>query len=380
LHRAAVIFEGGESPQNDLHEALVGLRHAVTLDSLEKYLAAGLDEVVLATNFPALARAAERMGARHFDTRGDRPFHFGRVLQHVVSEIGADAVLYSSGAALPLITPAEIRWVLDAMTEHAPSVVVNNLQSVDLVAWNPAEYIQRVSPPDSDNFLGWLLREAGMERILIPNSAAIHFDLDTPTDFLIMAVAEQGGPRTRAALKAIDWPTERLKAAADVLAGELPEVALIGRVGTPVVDYCNKYLRVRLRVFSEERGMKALRRAEEGKVVSMVADMIEELGPKRFFERLESICSAVFFDTRVVFANRGRQVSDWDRYHSDLGQVDAIVDPWVRTFTEAALSCRIPVVLGGHSVVAGGLWVLADRAVAARGGPRVSQAKGFAPA
>jgi CTP:molybdopterin cytidylyltransferase MocA len=379
LRKAAVIFEGGESPQNDLQEMLIGLRHAVTLDTVEKYIQANPGEVVLATNFPALGRAAERMGARVWDTRDERPFHFGRTLQRVVADIGAEGILYSSGAALPLISPAEIEWILTAMEQHAPCVVVNNLQSVDLLAWNPADYIQRIDPPSSDNFLGWLLREAGMERILIPNSAGIHFDLDTPTDFLILAAAGQGGPRTREALKAIDWPTDRLSRAADVLLSDLPEVALVGRVGTPVVDYCNKYLRVRLRMFSEERGMKALRREEEGRVVSLVADMIDDIGPKRFFQKLESVCSAVFFDTRVVFANRGRRVTEWDRYHSDLGMVDQILDPWVRAFTEAALGCQVPVVLGGHSVVSGGLWVLADRAVALRGGPRVSQAKGFAP-
>lgn len=379
MHRAAVIFEGGEPPQDDLHETITGLRHAVTLDTVEKYLHVGVDEVVLATNFPALGRAAERLGARIWDTREEQPFHFGSALQRVVGALGADQVLYTSGAALPLITPDEIRWVLDTMGQHAPCVVVNNLQSVDLLAWNPAGYIHRIAPPASDNFLGWLLREAGMERILIPNSASIHFDLDTPTDFSILAVAGQGGPRTRAALKAVDWPTDRLTAAANVLAAELPEVALVGRVGTPVVDYCNKFLRVRLRLFSEERGMKALRREEEGRVVSVVADMIDQLGPKAFFRTLESICSAVFFDTRVVFANHGRRVTEWDRYNSDLGRVDLIRDPWVRQFTEAALECRVPVVLGGHSAVAGGLWVLADRAVALRGGPRVSQAKGFAP-
>jgi CTP:molybdopterin cytidylyltransferase MocA len=375
-----VIFEGGDSPQNELQETITGLRHAVTLDSLEKYIAAGLEQVVLATNFPALARAAERLGARIWDTRDEQPFHFGRALQHVVRGLGAEGILYSSGAALPLISPEEIRWVLEAMEQHAPCVVVNNLQSVDLLAWNPAHYLDRIEPPPSDNFLGWLLREAGMERILIPNSAGIHFDLDTPTDFLILGLSGRAGPRSKAALKAITWPLERLQKAADVLATDLPEVAVIGRVGTPIIDHCNKYLRVRLRVFSEERGMKALRREEEGKVVSLMGDLIDAQGPREFFRKLESICSAAFFDTRVVFANHGRRVSDWDRYHSDLGRVDLIRDPWVRSFTEAALECRIPVVLGGHSVVSGGLWVLADRAIAARGGPRVSQAKGFAPA
>jgi CTP:molybdopterin cytidylyltransferase MocA len=380
LRTAAVIFEGGEPAQHDLHETLIGLRHAVTLDAIEKYRQAGLDEVVLATNYPQLARAAGRLGARIWDTREARPFHFGRVLREVVEALGVDAVLYTSGAALPLLTDGEIRWILDALRHHGPCVVVNNVQSVDLVAWHPAAYLERIALPDKDNFLGWLLREAGMERILIPSSAGVHFDLDTPTDFLILAVSGQGGPRTRAALRALPWSPERLLQAADILAAELPEVALIGRVGTQVVDHCNKHLRVRLRVFSEERGMKALGREEQGLVVSLMADMIEALGPKRFFERLSAICAAAFIDTRVLFAHRGRRVSEWDRYHSDLGLVDRIRDPWVRAFTEAAWQADIPVVLGGHSVVAGGLWVLLDRAIALRGGPALSQARGFAPA
>jgi CTP:molybdopterin cytidylyltransferase MocA len=380
LNRAAVIFEGGNPPHNALQQTITGLRHAITLDTVAKYRQSGVEQVVLATNLPALAADAARLGARIADTQAEQPFHFGRALQRIVRETGADAILYCSGAALPLISPAEVAWILQAMESRPPCVVVNNLQSVDLVAWNPAHYLERITPPESDNFLGWLLREAGMERILIPNSAAIHFDLDTPTDFLILALSGQGGPRARAAVQGLSWPTERLTAAAEVLATDLPEVALIGRVGTPIVDHFNRNLRVRLRVFSEERGMKALRREDEGRVVSLVADMIDDLGPGQFFRRLESICSAVFFDTRVVFANRGHRVSDWDRYHSDLGMVDQIRDPWVRTFTEAALACRIPVVLGGHSVVSGGLWLLADRAIAKRGGPRVSQAKGFGPA
>jgi CTP:molybdopterin cytidylyltransferase MocA len=379
LRKTVVIFEGGSLPQNELQETLMGLRHAVTLDTVEKYIRANLDEVVLATNLPALARAAGRLGARIWDTREERPFHFGMALRRLVAGLDSQAVIYCSGAALPLIAPEEIAWVVGALEQHEPCVVVNNLQSVDLVAWSPAEAIQRIEPPVSDNFLGWLLREAGLERVLIPNSAGIHFDLDTPTDFLILAVTGLGGGRMRAALRAVDWPRDHLIKAADVLATDLPEVALIGRVGTPIIDHMNKHLRVRLRVFSEERGMKALQREEKGQVVSLVADLIDAVGPQRFFHQLESVCAAVFLDTRVVFANRGRKVTEWDRYHSDLGMVDQIEDPWVKTFTEAALACRVPVVLGGHSVVSGGLWLLADRAIAARGGPRASQAKGFAP-
>ncbi|MBP2019807.1 CTP:molybdopterin cytidylyltransferase MocA [Symbiobacterium terraclitae] len=366
MRTAAIIFEGGPEPENELQECLMGLRHAVTLDTVAKFRAAGLDQVVLATNYPALAAAAERLGAGVFDTRGSAPFHFGRSLQRAVRASGADAVIYLSGAALPLIEQHEIAWIRQALLQGGPTVVVNNVQSVDLVAWYPASYLERVEPPENDNLLGWLLQEAGMERVLIPHSAAIHFDLDTPTDYLILALSGRGGPRAQAALRAVSWPGDRLRAAADILATELPEVALIGRVGSAIMEHFNRNLPVRLRVFSEERGMKALGREARGEVRSLVADMVADLGPERFFDRMGDVCSAVFFDTRVLFTDRGRRVSEWDRFHSDLGMVERIGDPFVRAFTRAAVNCRIPVVLGGHSVVAGGLWLLADRAIAMR--------------
>lgn len=378
MRKAAVIFEGGSPPQNELQETITGLRHAITLDSVAKYVDAGFDQVVLATNFPNLARAAENLGARVRDTRAEAPFHFGRTLQRLAADLETDAVVYTSGAALPMISRAEIDWVVRALEDQAaPSVVVNNVQSVDLVAWRPLAYIQRIAPPETDNFLGWLLREQGMERVLIPASAGVNFDLDTPTDYQILDMSMRGGPRARAAFRALNWPVERLLRAANILAADLPEVAVIGRVGTAVLDHINKFLRVRLRVISEERGMKALRRDVEGKVLSLVAELIDEIGPERFFRMLAETCSAVFFDTRVLFAHRGRTVDEWDRFHSDLGMPHLIRDPWVKAFTAAAVSCTIPVVLGGHSVVSGGLWVLADRAISARGGPALSQAKGF---
>jgi len=368
VRTAAIIFEGGPPPENTLQETLTGLRHAVTLDTVSKFCAAGLDQVVLATNHDALAEEAARLGARIFHT-GGAPFHFGRSLLEAVRRSGADAVIYLSGAALPLIGREEIDFILGALRSDEPTVVVNNVQSVDLVAWRPAARLERVEPPENDNLLGWLLRETGMERVLLPNSAAVNFDLDTPTDYMILALSGKGGPRIRAALREAAWPDERLRAAADVLAAELPEVALIGRVGSAIMEHFNRNLPVRLRVFSEERGMKALGREAAGLVRSVVADLVEDLGPERFFGRLSETCDAVFFDTRVLFANRGRRVSEWDRFQSDLGAVERIVDPFVQRFTRAAAACSVPVVLGGHSVVSGGLWVLADRAIALGGGP-----------
>jgi hypothetical protein len=73
---------------------------------------------------------------------------------------------------------------------------------------------------------------------------------------------------------------------------------------------------------------------------------------------------AVFFDTRVVLAHVGRWPSAADRYAADLGLPDQIVDGWLREFTQASLEAPIPVVLGGHGVVAGDLYGLVEIAQA----------------
>jgi CTP:molybdopterin cytidylyltransferase MocA len=361
---AAVVFEGGPEPANELAEVMQGLRHSVCLDTLVKLRQVpGIAEVWLVSNKERLCATAERLGARVYDTRGSF-FHFGRTLQAVCRATGAAGILYMGGAALPLISPEQLAWVVQQV-QTPGRVVVNNPQSVDLVAFSPVSALDRIVLPEQDNFLGVLLREAGLERVMIPNSASVNFDLDTPTDYLMLSLCPGAGPRTRTALAALEWPLDRVRAAALLLQSEtLPEVALIGRVGPAVVEYMNQSLRVRLRIFSEERGMKALGRESAGLVVSFLARLLEDVGPERFFAHLASICQAAFIDTRVFFAHGGRRVSDWDRYHSDLGVPEAIHDPWVRRFTAAALGAGIPVLLGGHSTVAGGLWALAENAVA----------------
>ena len=52
-----------------------------------------------------------------------------------------------------------------------------------------------------------------MERVLLPNSAAVNFDLDTPTDYLILALSGEGGPRAGKRCVAAGWPDPRCGAA-----------------------------------------------------------------------------------------------------------------------------------------------------------------------
>jgi hypothetical protein len=72
--------------------------------------------------------------------------------------------------------------------------------------------------------------------------------------------------------------------------------------------------------------------------------------------------NALILDSRVILAHRRSWPPAADRFHSDLRQPGRIEDPFLREFTAAAMGAPIPVVLGGHSLVSGGLWALVDAA------------------
>ncbi len=108
--------------------------------------------------------------------------------------------------------------------------------------------------------------------------------------------------------------------------------------------------------------MRASGREARGEVRSLLGFYVDSVGPRRFFESLGKLGQAAFLDSRVVFNHRGLRPSAADRFHSDLLEAEAIADSFVREFTAAAREAPIPVLLGGHSLVSGGLWALIDAA------------------
>lgn len=106
--------------------------------------------------------------------------------------------------------------------------------------------------------------------------------------------------------------------------------------------------------------MKALAREEHGKVISLLGCFLEQVGSEQFFTYLAKVCDVCFIDTRVLFAHFKLQLTEEERFLSDLGQYEDIANPWVKEFTKASVDCEIPVVLGGHSLVTGGMWAIVD--------------------
>lgn len=133
--------------------------------------------------------------------------------------------------------------------------------------------------------------------------------------------------------------------------------------------------------------MKALGRIARGEARSLIGAYGEAVGWQAFFRELSETAQAAFVDTRVLFAHRqGRLrresggaaagfeqavpaaeaageefgLSEQDRFFADLGLYEEVADPWLREFAEAAAEAPIPVLMGGQSLVAGGLRLLQE--------------------
>jgi hypothetical protein len=88
--------------------------------------------------------------------------------------------------------------------------------------------------------------------------------------------------------------------------------------------------------------------------------LLDRDGPASLGGHLERLGDAAVVDTRVLLAHRfGPDERDWpaaeDRFASDLLLPDRVADPWLRELTASAAAARIPVALGGHSLVGPGL-------------------------
>ena len=143
--------------------------------------------------------------------------------------------------------------------------------------------------------------------------------------------------------------------------GRTRQVAVAGRVGgSQAWQYLERETACRVRLFAEERGLATAPAGYRAR--SLLGFLVEEVGCERFFQRIAELGDGAIIDTRVIEAHLGVEPSREDRFQSDLLAWEAIEEPFLRRFTKAAAEAPIPVLLGGHSLVSGGLMAINDAA------------------
>ena len=291
-------------------------------------------------------------------------FHFGERLAGCIAERGLGSVLYLGGGSAPLLEAGEFEALAGGIAGDGPSrIVSNNFYSADLFALAPAALFGDLDPlPRGDNIVPRLLREqqqvAGSE---LTRSLATQFNLDTPVDLAALWLSGRGGPRLREALNRWAPPVAQLQQSARRFTDSGAEVLVAGRASSRTWQYLERETACRVRMLSEERGMGAAGRDADGTARSLLGALIEAVGPRRFFvEQLPQLCDAAFIDLRPALVHLALRPSRADRFAADLALATEIDDEGLRAIVEAANDSPVPVVLGGHSLVAASLMLLND--------------------
>lgn len=287
------------------------------------------------------------------------PFHFGQRLRQAVERHGLSRLLYIGGGTGPLLTVADLQNLAEQGLRLEQGVLTNNLYSTDFAALSPASILGLIDLPTTDNDLAYRLSRAGVAVESLPATAATRLDLDTPLDLAIASLHPACGPALRRLVSEFSLDTRPLRGVLNQLHSPKGEVLVYGRISAATWSRLER-LPCQTRVFSEERGMRASGRLARGEVRTWIGNFLQRVGPEEFFRSLVGSCTAAMIDTRPLLAHLGLRPSEADRFYSDLLQPEQITDPTLKALTAAAVETPLPLVLGGHSLVSGGLLALAE--------------------
>jgi hypothetical protein len=358
FERPVLLIFHGDTGSGEAEGMLARARVAAAKDTARSALAAGFEAVIVATDSPGLFDDAPANVLLDSDTAGEA-FDFGERLKGLVRRYGLQRPAVMGSGSVPLLGVEEFRLIVEQLDARDGRFVTNNFFSADLTAWTPGEAVLELQPFARDNILPRRLKdEAGLAPVTLPRTTASQFDLDTPADLAVLALTEGVGPELAAVAAEAEATAMRYRALLPMLCDRTAEVVVAGRVGSMTWQYLERETACRVRMFSEERGLATAPAGHQAH--SALGFLLEEVGVQRFFERLALLGDAVVLDTRVIEAHMGIAPSREDRFQSDLLNYAAIGDDFLRRFTEGAANAPVPILLGGHSLVSGGLMAIND--------------------
>ena len=367
MEKTTLFLLTGGWGESDVDQALDGAHQAAARDLLETLTEIpAVDRAVVATDDRDWGATLSDLPVELDVDPAARPFHFGQRLAELIERYGAERVLYTGGGSAPLLGDQHWLEVMEELGRAKRLVISNNVHSCDWAAFVPAQEARPlIAQQANDNGIAWALtNELGFPGAGMPASAGSRFDIDTPADLLIAHRHPRIGLHLRRYLDELAWHSPQVDGVLEEMAREGGSLLVAGRVSSAAWKALEDGTRCWARVFAEERGMRASGRQGRGEVRSLLADYLDLVGVDHFFEALGELANAILLDNRVLLAARGLWPSTTDRFNSDLQRWRDVEEPFLRQLTRAAAEAPVPVVMGGHSVVAGGLMALTETLIA----------------
>ena len=242
-------------------------------------------------------------------------------------------------------------------TGDAPTLLANNAFSADVLALPAGIDLQGLPDLAADNAVPRWAVDHGVVVHDLRDRWRLQVDLDSPLDVVLAApVGSRPDVMSQHAGRHVHAVLERART---VAADPAAEILVAGRTSSTTLRWVERNTASRTRVLIEERGMKT---APPGQRPSRSALglLLDADGPNALGTIVEELADAAVVDTRVLMAHHfGQAEAAWpdaeDRFASDLLLSDRIRDPWLRALTRAAADSRVPILLGGHTLVGPGL-------------------------
>lgn len=301
--------------------------------------------------------------------RDDVPF--GRRLRGIAAEAvtaGAEGLVILGSGAIPLASREDLAGFVATAGGPPGRALANNRYSADVIAVSSPEVLDAVPDdlPDDNALPRWLAESGGVAVADQRDRWQLAVDLDSPLDVLLV---------DRAAAVGAEWATralERIDAIAGVARRASAELIVSGRTSAATLAFLEGHAAARVRALVEERGMRTAP-AGQRPPRSVIGAALDLGGPGTLGTLLARFGDAAVVDSRVLLAHRlGRDERRWpsaeDRFASDLLLAERIRDPWLRALTAAAAGARIPILLGGHTLVGPGMRLLLPQTAAGIGG------------
>jgi hypothetical protein len=307
-------------------------------------------------------------------------FHWGtwftQAARAALDEAGdsVDAIGWVGAGALALLGDEGLDALL---SPQAGEVVANNRFSSDafVVAGDLTAALDVLAGLGADNGAPRVLEAAGFTVRDLSTAPWTRFDVDTTLDLALLRLATRlpgmraMEPAVHAFLEGAQLPAgkplmiPRVEEVLAVLRNRNAELVVAGRVPSGSFAYLEEQAACRVRLFVEERGMRA---APANRPRSLLADWVTDRGATSLVERLVDLGNAVILDTRVIMAALvgSADPAVWpaseDRFASDFSDPEPVSAEWLRELTTATASASVPFVLGAHTLVSDGLRILTD--------------------
>ncbi len=329
-------------------------RWASALGLMRRLRSAGVSKVYLVT--PHADQRPDVKGMAELIASEASDFHFGNTLKRLVADLGLHGVVYFGSGAGGLLSEQELGRLADFAAEETPRALFNNFYSCDFCAVSDAPRLRDVVLPGTDNALGFAISDADIPCFSLPRTATTQFDIDTPTDVLLLARSDRGSPELRVFCSTVDPTHPTLDRALATLTNRGAVTCVVGRLNPITWSHFEVQVACRTSALVEGRGM----RAGASSHIPWLRQVLQSDGPEPFFRRLAHACDAAWIDTRPLLGTDVSLPPAGIRFASDLFRLEEVADPAWHAFTDAARRAPIPVVLGGHGLVSGGLYLAAE--------------------